>query len=330
MAVTVREIARRAEVSAATVSRYLTGAEGVGAEKSRRIAEVMSGLADAEMPKVRAVSNPLVGVLVPDLRLQFYLDALREITDQVGRYGFQTVFIPEGRSGKRDHLDTIRAMNLRGLILLSEDVQPELMALIESKGLRAVVCGGANLGYGGRVTAVHINDLAGGYAGTKYLIGLGHRDIAFLGDLPVSISSGFQRITGAKQALEEMGLPFRERLWRCGEMTDDVGYQLTQGMLREGLTFTALFAFSDQMAWGAMNALADAGLRVPDDVSVMGFDDLPIASKMRPRLTTIHQPIKDIVKNTLMFFAEPDHAMFNAEINVPFKVLERESCRPRG
>lgn len=323
---TVREIAKLAQVSPATVSRFMTGAENVGGDKADRIREVLSGLHDRQIPKIRGV-NKLIGLVVPELYLQYYSAVLQEIMLQIKHYEFQVAFIPSTGNGRHDYLDTIRSQKLSGLILLSENIPSRLAELIETRSLKTVICGGADSGRGGKVTAVHINDLSAGFEGTKYLLGKGHRKIAFLSDYPRSISAGFQRITGAQKALEEAGVPFHKNLWRYGEMTEQAGYAFVDEILKEGESFTAVFAFSDQMAVGAMNALYDAGLSVPGDVSVLGFDDLPLAQSVRPRLTTIRQPIQKIVTSTLDLFTEQSPAMENAEINIPFSLCERESCR---
>jgi len=323
---TIREIARKADVSPATVSRYLNGAGNISQEKALKISQVIEQVDSEDMPRIRG-ANRIVGVIITDMRLQFFCDAQREIIEQIRRYNFQTVFISATGNDKFNYLDTIRSLNLSGLILLDEEISPELMQVIEQCDLKVVICGGVNYEHGHRVTCVHINDISAGYEGTKYLINKGHKSIAFLSDFPHLISCGFQRLAGAKKALEEAGLPFNERLWRCGEITDDMGYKLIKEILLEGIPFTAVSAFSDQMAFGVINALYDEGISVPRDVSVFGFDDLSIAERMRPRLTTVHQPLKKIVSSTLDIFAEKVISEDNTEINIPFSIVERESCR---
>ena len=99
--------------------------------------------------------------------------------------------------------------------------------------------------------------------------------------------------------------------------------------LKEKKRFTAVFAFSDELAVGAMAALYDAGLRVPEDVSVLGYDDLTIATRVRPALTTVHQPIDAFVQRSLELFSQPSQAL-HAEILLPHSIVERQSCRRVG
>ena len=96
--------------------------------------------------------------------------------------------------------------------------------------------------------------------------------------------------------------------------------------LKEKKRFTAVFAFSDELAVGAMAALYDAGLRVPEDVSVLGYDDLTIATRVRPALTTVHQPIDAFVQRSLELFSQPSQAI-HSEILLPHSIVERQSCR---
>ena len=136
---------------------------------------------------------------------------------------------------------------------------------------------------------VHVNDIAAAYEGTSYLLDLGHREILFLSDDEQKIGAGFQRITGSRRAMEERRLE----------------------------------------AVGAMAALYDAGLRVPEDVSVLGYDDLTIATRVRPALTTVHQPIDAFVQRSLELFSQPSQAL-HAEILLPHSIVERQSCRRVG
>jgi DNA-binding LacI/PurR family transcriptional regulator len=322
--VTIREIAKQVGVSPATVSRYLTGAEKVSRSVSEKIYSVMEA-ANCQIIRRTKSANGLVGVLVPNLEVGYYSDVLREIIEQIPGYGFQTVFIPTTENSKQSFKSLLRELKLSGLIFLEENIEEDILKIAQELRLKTVICGAASIG--SQATMVHINDLAAAYEGTKYLIGLGHKRIAFFSDYPHAISVGFQRMVGCRKAMEEAGLDFNEKLIKCGNVIYEVGYQFTLDLIRDGADFTAIFAFSDEMAIGTINALYDSGLRVPDDISILGFDDLPIARRNRPALTTIHQPLHEIVKNTLDVFANPESSMANTAITLPYTVCERATCR---
>ena len=135
---------------------------------------------------------------------------------------------------------------------------------------------------------IHINDLSAAYEGAKYLLELRHEKILILSDYPKSISSGFQRITGCKRAYEEFGVPFEAEFAKYGELTYENGYWLTAQALQKGLAFSAVFAFSDEAAMGAISALYENGLRVPEHISVLGFDGIRMSERITPKLTLLH------------------------------------------
>lgn len=130
-------------------------------------------------------------------------------------------------------------------------------------------------------------------------------------------------------AMTEQGLRFGEPYVRYGDLYYENGYRFANEIATGGLRFSAIFAFSDEMARGAIDALQDLGLRVPQDVSVMGFDDLPLAAQTRPRLTTIHQPIDEFVQCTVDMFFNEDFSMRSREIVMPHRIVERDSCAPK-
>lgn len=321
---TVREIAKQAGVSPATVSRYLSSRHKVSAEKCGEIARVLA-TNGIRPPSFSRVADRIVGVSVPNLECRFYSEVLREILEQIPNYDLQVVFLPSLENDRQSFCDLVKELNLSGVIFLEEDIRQEIWDLLRSLQLKAVMCGSASIG--SQAAMVHINDLAAAYEATKYLISLGHKKIAFLSDYPNSVSVGFQRLAGCRKAMEEANLQFDEKLVRYSDVFYENGYQHIRELLQNRMEFTAVFAFSDEMAIGAMDALYDGGLRVPEDVSVMGFDDLSVASRVRPALTTVHQPLKQIVKNTLDIFLGEDFDMVNTAITLPYQLCVRESCR---
>ncbi len=325
MKINVRSVAKEAGVSPATVSRYYTGKGIVSTELSRKI-EAAAEKLGYERNNTKRYSENVIAVLIPHLRIRFFQEVLQEIIEQIPRYNFRVVFIPVLK-GSDDYKKFFHEINIGGVIYLDEEIEPDVLKYISSKNIQTVMCGGVS--FDQRSKMVHINDMAAAYDGARYLRGLGHRKILVLSDNTKSISSGFQRLMGAKRAFEEVGDVLEEKMCKYGDMSYDAGRQLVREALDERLEFTAVFAFSDQMALGAMHELSEEGLQVPDDISVLGFDDLEEAKKATPELSTIHQPLKEFVSQTLDTFVPGGREYKSFEIMLPYKIVERKSCSAR-
>ena len=323
MSVTIRDIAVLAGCSPATVSRYLTGKKIVSDELAERIECAIKETGYQHTRRVGRKSGMVVVVLITNLKIQFYHDVLQEIIRQAGMLNMRVIFAPI--DSRKDYFkELFNTVNIDGCIYLDEDLSPRIIRYFTSKKIRTVMCGGKAQEHD--VDSVHINDLEAAYEGTKYLLNLGHRDILFLCDYPRSVSAGFLRLAGCKRALEEQNIIYRERFIRYGKLSYEAGCDLTEQVMKEGLKPTAIFAFSDEMARGAIHALEKLKLMVPEDISVMGFDDLPSNLRYSPSLTTIHQPLTAFVSIALELVCSSNQKE-SVDMTLPFQLVERDTCK---
>jgi DNA-binding LacI/PurR family transcriptional regulator len=225
MSSTIREIAKVAGVSAATVSRYYSGSDIVSTETARKIEKAAKEL--GHIPNSRKCrDNGVIAVLIPDLQLGFYGEVLKELIEQIPRYNYRIVFIPT-ISDSEHYKIFFKEMNIVGVIYLDEAINRDIINYISSKNIKTVMCAGAS--FDSRSEMVHINDIAAAYEGTKYLISLGHEKILFLSDYLRNIASCFTRFTGCKRALDEIGVDINEKeMLGCGPVTYETGYRLTK------------------------------------------------------------------------------------------------------
>jgi LacI family transcriptional regulator len=179
---------------------------------------------------------------------------------------------------------------------------------------------------------VLVNNEQGGYDATRYLIGLGHRRIACITGPPDPTPSA-ERVYGYKRALREFGLPIEEELIVPGGFHYQGGERAMEQLLRLDKPPSAVFACNDVMAIGAMRAIRHAGLRVPSDVSIVGFDDIPLASAVSPVLTTVAQPIVELATLAAELLMS---RIQNGQEDGPgqqfvldTKLVTRDSCAPR-
>lgn len=323
MKTTFRQIAAKAGVSLASVSRYYSQPDNVSEEVSSRIEDAVLALG-GEI--ARPVKKKVVLILLMHMRYTFFYQAVQELLEpENSDYTFIMVrYDPKEPEITRSYVRRFRPV---GAIYFEEEIDSDILNFIRSSGARTVMCGGMALN--STSDMVRVNDLTAAYAGTNYLLDLGHRNILFLSDEVQKISSGFQRITGCRKAMEERGLSLDGDHVCYSAVTFQAGYDKVCKAAADGIPFTAVFAFSDELAVGAMAALYDLGYSVPADVSVLGFDDLDIALRVRPRLTTIRQPIDSFVRKTLELFEQPVHAV-TSEILLPYTIVERDSCRRIG
>ena len=275
------------------------------------------------VPVCRYKSPGVVAVLLFSLRLAYFSEVLKILLEEVSKYNYRLVLFPVTENGE-EYKQYFRDLDITGVIYLEENLSQDMINYIEAKNIQTVMLGG--LSSDKRCKMVHINDLAAAHEGAKYLLGLQHQKILILSDHPKSISSGFQRITGCKRAYEEHGLVLDDDMIMYGDLTFESGFQMTKQALKKGLVFTAVFAFSDELAMGVISALAEAKLKVPEDISVLGFDGISVSQKVTPKLTTIQQPIRMMIEHTLNTFQKAEKEA-NIEVTLPFKLLEGETCK---
>jgi len=286
---TIKDLARLANVSVGTVSRALNGRPDVSPETRARILTLAQELGFTPSPVARelvGLSRTVGLLLAPGVRrytpyFALLLEALSEALAQDGLRVKEVATDPYG-------LPLEEAM---GYILLgAHDHDPRVEHL--QKGGKPFVLIGAHPG----VFAVAPDDVDGGYQATRHLLELGHEAVAHLtGHL--HHQAGRERLMGYRRALEEKGVPFRPELVLDGNFDPLAAYRAVRRAWEGGLRFTALFAASDEMALGAKAALEDLGLRVPWDVSLVGYDDLP---EVGQELTTVHQDIPTIAQEATL------------------------------
>ena len=288
--VTLGMVAEASGVSPSTVSRILNGTAIVSPEKREAVDRAIAELGFVPNPIARGLAGGRtmsVGVVTQSIDSPFYGVALRGIEETLGAAGYSALFVSGHWNVEVEKrcIDTLRSRRVDGMIILNGRLgDTPLRAL--AKTLPTVVTGRTLKGPG--LYALDFNNVEGARLATQHLIELGHRDIAHIsGD--ADHPDARDRLAGYRAALEAAGLPFRPELVQAGNYFEEGGRLAAQQLLAGKRRFTALFAANDQMAFGAAVALHKAGLGVPQDVSLVGFDDLAWAAHMIPPLTTVHQ-----------------------------------------
>jgi LacI family transcriptional regulator len=342
-AVTIQDVAARSGVSISTVSRVVTGAVAVEPETAERVREAIAALGYRPNLLARSFRRRVthtIGLLVPDNSNPFFAELARTIEDAGFADGYSVVLCNSDLSAVKQetYIDVLLANRVDGLILVSSGLIPtvgrhDAVARILDAGAPCVVVD-RDLGEA-PVDQVLIDNDQGGYLAGEHLIALGHRRIACLvGPSDLTPSAG--RIAGFQRALADAGLAVAAEGLVRGNGRPDGGSAAALQLLERGVVgagdVTAIFAFNDQMATGAIGALQRAGCRVPQDVSVIGFDDIPQSAAIFPALTTIAQPIAEMgsigVRLLLDRIARRDAP--HQRVRLSTRLVVRESTGPPG
>ena len=291
--ITIRDVAREAGVSLATVSRALNATAQVTAETRSRVREVANRLGYVPHSGARSLitrRTGTLGVLLPDLYGEFFSELIRGVDQTAQRHGYHMV-LASSHSDAREIAAAVGNMRGRvdGFVVMSPDVAalPALAALAST--FPTVVLGaGPEIG---AFATISVANYEGAMAMARHLLGLGYQRIAFIRGPEGNVDAA-DRARGLRAVTRNAaGVELRE----CpGDFRQETGYTVMQGLLREPGRFDAVFCANDAMAVGAIGALHGAGLRVPDDVAVVGFDDIPIARFLTPPLTTVRVPIAEL------------------------------------
>lgn len=294
-AATIKDVAREAGVSVATVSRVLNASAPVREPTRRRILEAARELRFTPNASARSLSTrrtAALGVVLPDLHGEFFSELLRGLDRMAQQHG-RHLLVSSSHHDSHGIASALRAMHGRvdGLIVMAPDVPADalaeaLPAALPTVLLNCAACpecaeGGHNL-----VQMLAVDNFGGAVAMVRHLAGIGHQRIAFIAGAAHNEDAS-ERRRGYCTAMQELGLSVPTAYQPRGDFTEEGGLRATRALLDEPVMPTAIFAANDMMALGAILALRERGMRVPHDVAVVGFDDIPTARYVTPALTTV-------------------------------------------
>jgi LacI family transcriptional regulator len=296
VAITIADVAARANVSKTTVSRVLNGKGELDRATEARVRAVIAEL--GYVPSARAVAfargnTRIVGMLIPSLTWPWMGEMLQGAVDVVesAGYGLLLFTCNRGAESMRQFATHVSARSFDGLLVIEPEGTLAYIAELHERGLPVVLID--DRGHGPGFPSVGTTNRAGARAAAEHLIGLGrHRPLVISG--PRRFGCVAERLAGFADGYRAAGLPLDPARVVEGDFTYESGGALTARALRGGLDFDCLFAHNDVMASAALPLLREAGRRVPADVAVVGFDDLPLAARTEPPLTAVHQPVREM------------------------------------
>jgi DNA-binding LacI/PurR family transcriptional regulator len=333
--VTSQDVADYAGVSRTTVSFVLNNVKRFSispktAAKVRNAAKELGYVPNASARALASQRAKAIGLIMTrspeyiatDPFLPQILGGLLDVVKQNG-LGLLVEWVEPGQQ-LRTYLELTRARQIDGMIVMTPREDDTGLKALEEAEIPAVL-----MGYipGSNLYSVDIDNVQAAKAAVEHLIELGHERIACITNAARPYTSANQRYEGYKAAIENAGLAFDESFVRYADFNGHSGYDRMKSLLNNNLNFTAVFVASDSVAFGAMAAIRDAGLRIPEDISIVGFDDIPMASYVTPNLTTIQIPAKEIAEQSchlLMQLMQGDLSQ-NRAITLPTQLIIRQS-----
>lgn len=328
---TIIDVARESGVSYSTVSRVLNGYEFVKPATRTRVLQAAEKLGYVPNPQARSLAggrSNLIGVLVPGIDNGYISELVRGIDEELAKSDYNLIVYTTRRQTGRESVYAASIMNgaADGLLLVAPMISASYISLLREHNFPLVMIDQSDMT--GRTGFVDATNWQGAYDATQYLIRLGHQRIGFVAGLSGTTSAA-DRLEGYLTALSDHGIQNDSRLIEPGNYIERGGYEAALKLLDVPNRPTAIFAANDLSAFGVMEAVQQRGLRIPEDVSLVGFDNLPQASLVYPKLTTIHQPLEQMgqvaVKMLLEQIQTPD--LPPRHVTLATQLIVRDSCQ---
>jgi LacI family transcriptional regulator len=330
--VTIVDVAREAGVSYTTVSRVLNDKGNVKPETRERVLTAMTRLGYVVDQRARSLAggrSQVIGLLVHDVGTSYIGEIIRGIDAELASAQYDLLLYTTHRRKTKEsaHVITLTRGMADGLLLvLPRDPGAYLEILRQLRFPHALV---DHQGGDEEAPAVAAANWRGAYKATEYLIELKHRRIGFITGAMDQICAQ-DRLAGYKTALTDHGIAFDPELVYEGDFFQPQGYAGASVLLELPHPPTAIFASNDVSAFGVMEAVRDHRLRIPDDVSVLGFDDIPQAAHVHPPLTTVRQPLEEMGRTATRMLLEhiKDPLRLPERVELPTELVLRQSCCP--
>lgn len=342
--ITIKDVARECGVGVSTVSRALNDNPDINPKTKEKILQVVQRLGfipNNSARNLKRIDAKSIAILVKGITNPFFTSMIEVIEEKIEQMGYSMVLhhVESKENEVEAALELIKEKRLQGIIFLGGEFNQskERLALLSVPYIFSTAGIKPNENGQNTYSILGVDDYAEAKKVTQFLIGLGHEDIAIICTDLSDESVGTLRLNGYKKALEEANIDIKDELI-CqlpNDETHDVyrmehGYNVAKKLIASGAKFTALFAISDTLAIGASRALREAGIKVPKDVSVIGFDGIELGDFVAPRLTSLKQPTDEIAAASIdLLFDLIQGKSENKHIVFEGSIIERESTGKR-
>jgi LacI family transcriptional regulator len=331
VAASIKDVAREAGVSIATVSRVLNDVDVVNEETKKRVVEAIKKLGYRPNIVARSLKTQrtrTIGIIIPDISNQFYPEIVRGAEDVANIYDYNIILCNTDLNIEKEmeYLKVLKEKMVDGVLYMSNSLEPNILSLIKQLQFPMVLVESKSKGED--IPSVTIDNEKAAYDGVTYLIKKGNKRIAYIGAGEDIVNASAMRYRGYKKALEKNNLTLDENRIYFTSSRARNGYKGINVILSK-TKIDSIFCTSDEIAVGVINALRDNGIRVPEDIDVMGFNNVYLASVFYPKLTTISQPIYDMGSIGMRMLIKMINKEKLEERNyiLPHELIERDSCK---
>jgi DNA-binding LacI/PurR family transcriptional regulator len=329
----IRDVAAQANVSVSTVSHVINRTRFVDPQTEERVRAAIEQLRyrpNSLARSLRCRGTRTIGLLVPDNSNPFFADMARSIENVGFEEGYSVILCNSDNSEAKEsvYIEALLSKQVDGLLIISSGSHPNFLRSILDADVPVVVVDREHSDW--PADQVLVDNAQGGYLAGQYLARLGHRRIGCIAG-PNTATPSAGRIAGFRRALTEAGIELPAEAVEAGDFRYSGGEAAMRALLARVPELTAIFAANDLMAVGAINVLRRAGRRVPEDVSVIGFDNILESAAMFPSITTIAQPIEEMSCKSISLLLERINRSDRppARVVLPCSLIERESCAAR-
>ena len=329
---TIYDVAREAGVSDATVSRVFNNKHNVKADTRERVlqaAEKLGYVVNVQARSLAGGKSNTIGLLVPGLDNGYIGEIIRGIDQELAHADHELMLYTTHRKGKNEsaYLQYVANGFVDGLLLVVPLLSPTFLETLGALNYAYVLIDEVDPSENS--FSVDATNWQGAYDATDYLIKLGHHTIGFITGMH-ELNSTKERLNGYLAALRDNDVPVRQDLIVDGDFLQETGFEQSLRLLDLKQKPTAIFAANDLMALGALDAIRERGLHIPQDISVIGFDDIPQASTTHPKLTTVQQPLEQMGRvGVQMLLEQLEHPERPPRrVTLATHLVVRDSCQP--
>lgn len=332
MAASIKDVAKEAGVSIATVSRVLNDIDVVNEDTKQKVKDAIKKLAyrpNIVARSLKTQKSSTIGIIIPDISNQFYPEIVRGCEDVANIYNYNIMLCNADLDVEKE-MEALRILKekmIDGVIYMSNSIGQNIVDLIHELEMPTVLV--ETTDDEGIFPSVTIDNVMAAADAVKYLINNENKRIAYVGTSIEKSNALSKRYEGYKKGLEEMGIKLDKELIYFGGVKARDGYEGINTILDKGTEVNAVFCASDEIAMGVINALRDKAIKVPEDIDVMGFDDIYSASIFYPKLTTVAQPMYDMgsVSMRMLIKSINNLPVEEKHFVLPYRIVERDSCK---